>query len=78
MNSDFSLSRDFSSLIKYSGKFNFNFSLNAESSIFYLASNLVAEARDPDSNLVIPSKCRWFRIRGEKAYNLNAITGNVY
>ena len=60
------------------GKFNYQFSLQTESNIFYLASNLVAEARDPDTNLLIPSKCRWFRIRGEKAYNLNAITGNVY
>jgi hypothetical protein len=45
--------------------------------VFYLASNLVAEAKDPDTGLNIPIKCRWFRVRGDKQYNLNMVSGNM-
>ena len=71
-------SRDFSNLISYQGKCNYEFELSTQASEFYLASNLVAEAKDYDTGLAIPVKCRWFRIKDEKSYNLNAITGTVY
>lgn len=70
--------RDFSNLITYEGKCNYEFELTTQSSDFYLASNLVATAKDYETGFAIPVKCRWFRIKDEKSYNLNAITGTVY
>lgn len=70
--------RDFSKLIQISGKYNYEFDFFTQTNYVYLASNLVAEAKDKETGLPIAFKCRWQRARGARIYNLNAITGNVY
>jgi chromosome segregation ATPase len=71
-------SRDFSKLIKITGKYNFNFNFYTQTNYVYLASNLVAEAIDKSTNLPVAMKYKWQRIRGNRIYNMNTIHGNVY
>jgi hypothetical protein len=70
--------RDFSKLIQISGKYNYNFDFYTQTNYVYLASNLVAEAKDKNTGFPFAMKCKWQRIRGKRIYNLNAISGNVY
>lgn len=70
--------RDFSKLIQISGKYNYEFDFYTQTNYVYLASNLVAEAKDKTTGLPVAIKCKWQRIRGKRIYNLNAIHGNVY
>ncbi len=69
---------DFAKLIQISGKYNYNFEFYTQTNYVYLASNLVAEAKDKDTGLPLAMKYQWQRIRNTRIYNLNAIAGNVY
>lgn len=75
---DNTTTRDFSKLIKISGKYNYSFDFYTQTNYVYLASNLVAEAKDKNTGLPFAVKCKWQRIRGTRIYNLNGIGGNVY
>lgn len=71
--------RDFSKLIKITQvKCNYDFNFYTQTNYVYLASNLVAEAKDKVTGFPCAMKCKWQRIRGKRIYNLNAIHGNVY
>jgi len=69
---------DFSKLIQISGKYNYAFDFYTQTNYVYLASNLVAEAKDKETGLPFAMKCKWQRIRGSRIYNINSIGGNVY
>ena len=59
------------------GKFNYN--LHYDAGHLYLNSNILVQAQDPhDNSIVIPAQFKWFWIKGDRVYNLNAINGNVY
>ena len=73
-----STTRDFSKLITIYGEFNYEFKFFTQTNYVYLASNLVAEAKDKETGLPFAMKWKWQRIRGKRVYNLNAIHGNVY
>ena len=73
-----STTRDFSKLITVYGEYNYEFKFFTQTNYVYLASNLVAEAKDKGTGLPFAMKWKWQRIRGKRVYNLNAIHGNVY
>ena len=73
-----SITRDFSKLIKITGKYNYEFNFYTQTNYVYLASNLVAEAKDKETGLPFAMRCKWQRVRGNRIYNMNTIHGNVY
>lgn len=73
-----STTRDFSKLIKITGKYNYDFNFYTQTNYVYLASNLVAEAKDKETGFPAAIKCKWQRLRGNRIYNMNTIHGNVY
>lgn len=51
-----SSTHDFSKLIKISGKYNYSFNFYTQTNYVYLASNLVAEAKDKESGFPFAMK----------------------
>ena len=64
--------------VRISGTYNYEFSLKRQQDKADMASNLVIEALEPGTKQHIPLRCEWTRIKQDRAYILEGVTGNAY
>ena len=63
------------------GDHTFNFSFRTHGESMYQTSVLYAEAKtnqDGENALPIPILCKWFRVRGDRTYQIESISSNIY
>lgn len=59
------------------GDHTFNFSLRTHGESMYQTSVLYAEATC-ENGLPIPIVCKWFRVKGNRTYQIEEISSNIY